>query len=370
MSGREKKSADVKSADKYVYQRIARRWRGEIVRGAFAPGSRLPSLDDMARADGVNRLTARKAVAELCKEGLVYSVPAQGTYVSQTVRRSSSGRTAVQASPVFGLLSHVLHPAGYGFYHQALISGINDELNNSEANLLVIAASVVDQQKLPSLMRKAHANAMIYLGQFSEPVLDDMVRNGPPAVLVDYEMQGIACDSISIDNVAGAKAAVKHLLDMGYGKDIAVISGAVDDKSTTDRMKGVRKAFAEAGLETKSIRVVSGNYSREGGEAAMRRLLQGGKRPRAVFCMNDEMAAGAMDEIRNAGLSVPGDIAIVGFDDSLWAETTSPQLTTLHVDARQMGRMAMKLLLGRINSPGASPTSTVLQPRLIRRGSA
>lgn len=370
MSEREAKCADVASDDEFLYQRIARRWRGEIVRGVYAPGARLPSLDDMARADGVNRLTARKAVAELCKEGLVYSVPAQGTYVSRTVRRSASGRTVAQASPVFGLLSHVLHPAGYGLYHQALISGINDELNNSEANLLVIAASVVDQGKLPSLMRKAYANAMIYLGQFAEPVLNEMVRSGPPAVLVDYDMPGIACDSISIDNIAGAKAAVSYLLDAGYVKSFAVISGAEGDRSTTDRMKGVRKAFAEAGVESRGIRVVSGNYSREGGEAAMRRLLRGGTRTRAVFSMNDEMAAGAIDAIRDAGLSVPGDIAVMGFDDSLWAEATLPQLTTMQVDARQMGRMAMKLLQGRISSPEASPTSTVLQPRLVRRGSA
>lgn len=355
---------------RYRYQRIAEGLRQQIAKGVYKPGSRLPSLDELAAFYGVNRLTVNKAVAELRREGRVYSVPAQGTYISRPSLPVSAQQTRQQRLPVYGLLSHVLHPAGYGLYHQALISGIYDELNGSEANLLVIAASVVDQAKLPALMIKAQANGMIYLGQFSKPVLAEMVKNGPAAVLVDYAMPGVPCDSISVDNLAGAQEAVGYLLGQGYGRDLAVISGVTDDRSTVDRLKGAKRAFSQAGIPFETIRVISGGYSREGGEVAMQKLLDGGRRPRAVFCLNDEMAVGAIDAIRQAGLQVPGDIAVMGFDDSLWAETTQPPLTTMRVDSLQMGRMAVKLLQARIGEPQASPSSTVLQPMLVRRGSA
>lgn len=368
MTARITKSEHVSSGG-FLYQQIAERLRRQLDSGVFEPGARLPSLDDLAGVYDVNRLTVRKAVGELRREGRLHSIPAQGTYVSQNAASESPlESTKDDKFPVYGLLSHVLHPAGYGLYHQTMISGIYDELNKSDANLLVIAASVVDQEEIPSIMRRSHTHAMIYLGQFDKPVLAEMVEQGPPAVLLDYAVAGVPCDSICVDNVGGACEAIRHLFEKGYREGLAVIAGALDDQSTSDRLKGVKKAFAEAGIAFKGVRVVSGGYRREGGEAAMESLLLSAHRPRAVFCMNDEMAAGAMDVIRKAGLRVPDDIAVMGFDDSVWAETTHPQLTTMRVDARQMGSMAMKLLQARIGNPEASPTSTMLQPVLVVRG--
>lgn len=359
------------SGSGFLYLQIADRLRCDMDSGLFSPGSRLPSLDTLAALHGVNRLTARKAVSELCREGRAFSIPAKGTYVRRHLANDfTADAVKEKPSPVFGLLSHVLHPAGYGLYHQTMISGLYDELNKSDANLLVIAASVIEQEKLSALMRRSNANAMIYLGQFDKSVLADMVANGPPAVLLDYTVSGLNCDSIYVDNVGGASEAIQHLFEMGYRSEIAVISGAPEDQSTLDRLKGVKKAFVEAGIAFKGVHVVSGGYRREGGEAAMGSLLLLEPCPRAVFCMNDEMAAGAMEAIRNAGLRVPADIAVMGFDDSMWAESTNPQLTTMRVDARQMGRMAMRLLQARIGNPEATPTSTKLQPMLVKRGSA
>lgn len=349
----------------YLYARIASRLRKQIAEGGLVRGARLPSLDDLAELHGVNRLTVRKAIVQLRDEGLVYSVPAQGNYVSKT----AGGRVEEEArSPMIGLLSHVLNPAGYGPYHQSIISGVYDELGKCEANLLVMAAGMVKPADFPGMVRRARVDGMVYMGPFDGAMLSKMVMTGPPAVVVDYQVAGINCDSICVDNAAGAAEAVRHLMSRGYGGNIAVISGMVGDTSTEERTAGVKRAFAEAGVPFGGVRMVPGNYMREGGESAMLALMQGGKLPRALFCMNDEMAVGAMTVLQHAGYSIPGDVAVVGFDDTIWAESTNPQLTTVHVDTRQMGQMAMRLLWSRMHHRDMTPMLTVMQPKVVVRG--
>ena len=351
----------------YLYRQLADRLRDEIASGVFAPGSRLPSLDQIASTHQVNRLTARKAIGELRTEGRVYSVPAQGTYVG---RAAGDAGAAAARTPVIGLLSHVLHPSGYGLYPQTMIAGLYDELARTDANLLVMAAGVVEQDEIPAMMRGADASAMIYLGHFDRRVLAEMVAQGPPAVLLDAGACGLPCDSVCVDNASGAREAVRHLLAQGHGDALAIIAGASGDRATTERLKGAKEAFAEANLDFNRTRVVTGGYRRQGGVAAMRDLLASGRRPKAVFCMNDEMAAGAIETMRGAGLRAPDDIAVMGFDDSMWAEAADPPLTTMRVDARQMGRLAMRMLQARVADPSAAPTATTLQPQLVRRASA
>lgn len=349
----------------YLYARIASRLRRQIAEGEIPPGARLPSLDDLAELHGVNRLTVRKAVVQLRNEGLVYSVPAQGNYVSKI----TGGKVVEEArSPMIGLLSHVLNPAGYGPYHQSILSGVYDELGKCEANLLVMAAGMVKPTDFPGMVRRARTDGMVYLGPFDDVILSKMVMTGPPAVVVDYHVTGLNCDSICVDNAAGAAEAVRHLISKGYGGHIAVISGMAGDTSTEERTAGARRAFVEAGIPFDGVRIVPGHYMREGGESAMLALMQGGALPCAVFCMNDEMAVGAMTVLQHAGCSVPGDVAVVGFDDTIWAESTSPQLTTVHVDTRQMGQMAMRLLWSRMHNRDMTPMATVIQPRVVVRG--
>ena len=353
----------------YLYERIAARLRQAIAQGDFGPGARLPSLDDLARLHDVNRLTVRKAVAALVREGLVHTVPAQGTFVSRVGGATGDG-AAPPSLPVIGLLSHVLNPAGYGPYHQAILAGIYDELARCGANLLVMAAGTVAPVDFPGLVRRARAQGMIYMGPFDDRILAEMVREGPPAVVVDHRAEGLDCDSICVDNAAGAVAAMRHLLERTAGGEVAIISGTPGDAATEERLGGARQALREAGVAESAVSVIPGNYFREGGEAAMLALLQRGRVPRGVFCMNDEMAVGALNVLQRAGRDVPGDIALVGFDDTVWAQSTRPPLTTVHVDTRRMGRLAMTLLWARMHDGAATPVSSVIQPRLVVRGSA
>jgi hypothetical protein len=213
----------------YLYARIAERLRQAIAGGTFPPGSRLPSLDDLAKLHDVNRLTVRKAVTALAREGLVHTVPAQGTFVS----RMGSADGAAPTLPVVGLLSHVLNPAGYGPYHQSILSGIYDELGRCGANLLVMPAGMVKPEDFPGMVRRARTQGMIYLGHFDRRVLAEMVAQGPPAVLLDAGACGLPCDSVCVDNASGAREAVRHLLAQGHGDALAIIAGASGDRAAT-----------------------------------------------------------------------------------------------------------------------------------------
>lgn len=370
MNSEHDKSVREEGGHDYLYERIASRVRQQIVEGVFAPSSRLPSLDVLATLHGVNRLTVRKAIVQLREEGLVHSIPAQGTYVSARHESGDAGSSAEALRlPVIGLLSHVLNPAGYGLYHQAIISGVYDELDKCGANLLVMAAGMVKPADFPGMVRQARTQGMIYMGPFDDAILEQMVRQGPPSVVVDHRVRGLDCDSICIDNTAGAADAMRYLLSKGCGEHVGVISGMPNDVSTSERTDGVRIALQEAGIPFEKIRMVPGNYIREGGESAMLALIQSGPVPQAIFCMNDEMAVGAMKVLQYSGFSVPGDVAVMGFDDTIWAESTNPQLTSVHVDTRRMGQMAMRLLWNRMHEKSATPVVTVIQPRVVVRGS-
>ena len=349
----------------YLYARIAERLRQAIAGGTFPPGSRLPSLDDLAKLHDVNRLTVRKAVTALAREGLVHTVPAQGTFVS----RMGSADGAAPTLPVVGLLSHVLNPAGYGPYHQSILSGIYDELGRCGANLLVMPAGMVKPEDFPGMVRRARTQGMIYLGPFDDAILAAMVRHGPPAVVVDHRADGLDCDSICVDNVVGAAEAMRHLLKRADGGDVAIISGMPGDVSTEERLRGARLALREAGVAESAVDVIPGNYVREGGEAAMLAMIQRGHVPRAVFCLNDEMAVGALNVLLRTGHAVPVDVALSGFDDTVWAQSTHPPLTSVHVDTKRMGKLAMNLLWARMHDGAAIPacsTSTAATSCSIR----
>ena len=329
-------------AHDFLYRKIAEDLRAKLRTGAIAPGARLPSLNELAAEWGASRLTAMKAVEELRAAGLVVSVRAQGSFAA---KREEPGAPAERTFTV-GLLSRVLHPAGYGLYHQAMIGGLYDGLEAVTANLLVLAAGATKPSDVPAMMRRAHADAMVYMGAFEPEILAEMLRDGPPAVVLDYDAGDLPVDGIRVDNSEIGRLAARHLLDRGVAPaELAILEGNPSDLSSRRRLEGALGAVHAAGGDPAAVRRDVGGFMRRGGRDAMRRLLAAGPAPRGVYAMNDEMASGALEALREAGLRVPEDVRIVGTDDSLWARSAVPPLTTVRIDARHMGSQAVRLLL-------------------------
>lgn len=351
---------------KYLYRQLADEMRESIRAGRYAPGERLPSLDDLASHHRLNRITVIKALAELRREGLVRSVPAQGTYVADTPPRAPrKGLLTV------GLVSHVLHPTQIGPYHTQIVTGIQEALGKASGLLVVMPAMHIDQPaRTLELMNRANLDAVIYLGPFDPAVLRQMVKSGPPSVLVDFQVRGVNDDAILVDNRGGGYQAVEHLLSLGH-RDIALVLGPEDQIASRDRLAGAQEALDQFGVALRPEWVIGGQFNRESGAEAMATLLGRSPLPTAVFCMNDEMAIGALHYLEaHSALQVPRDLAMVGFDDIPSATATSPHLSTIHVETVLMGRMAVERLIDSLNAPAHTPMTTIIPTRLVARASS
>lgn len=199
-----------------------------------------------------------------------------------------------------------------------------------------------------------------------------------PVVVVGRDFHHSLVDSIAADNLKGGFEATQHLIDLGH-KRIAFIGASYDNRGNLKRLQGYLSALTEHGLSFDE-RLITGRketaneapgYSTEEiGYEGMKRLLSLPKRPTAVFARNDFTAVGAMTAIKEAGLSIPKDIAVVGFDDTPLAMHTVPPLTTVRQPMRLQGRLAADLLMRRIGAKEAVKTENrVLECELIVRQS-
>lgn len=179
-----------------------------------------------------------------------------------------------------------------------------------------------------------------------------------PIVALDRSPAGLEADLVTTNNREAARGATAHLLSAGH-PSIALINGPECFDVSRERLAGYLDALRAAGLAPAEAFILHGDFREGGGREAMSRLLALPHRPRAVFAANILMAVGALGAILAAGLRVPEDVALVGFDDTPWAALLRPALTTVAQPAVEMGRTAAELLLQRLEDP-SRPTRHVL----------
>ncbi|MBB4934858.1 LacI family transcriptional regulator [Lipingzhangella halophila] len=176
--------------------------------------------------------------------------------------------------------------------------------------------------------------------------------------------------SVAVDDTAGADMAVTHLLARGHDR-IAFVTGPPGMRQSVDRGAGCHRAFERTGRSPDDLRVIAtGAYTLDQGRRAGEQLLAATDRATAVFCANDLLALGVMQVALRAGLRVPDDLAIVGYDDIVAATTASVPLTTVHVDGYALGRTAGELIVDEMRNPEHSHRREVFAPRLVERFSA
>jgi LacI family transcriptional regulator len=203
----------------------------------------------------------------------------------------------------------------------------------------------------------------------NEPELAEFVASGFPTVAIDTLIFGPRASFISSDNVGGAADAVRHLAELGRRR-IAYIGGWGPEPPNIDRHLGYESALGESGLELREEYVMLAGWSHVLAHDKTRQMLELAEPPDAIFCAGDLMAIGAIKAIEEAGLRVPEDIAVVGFDDSDYATLSVPPLTSVRQDRVGLGTAAVEALLRMLDSPDSPPASTVLPTKLIRRESS
>jgi LacI family transcriptional regulator len=190
-----------------------------------------------------------------------------------------------------------------------------------------------------------------------------------PIVLLNGAASPSRYDAISIDNRRGAFRVVRHLLALGHQR-IAFISGATGNTDAAERARGYRRAMRDAGAAPPNEVEISSDSTESSGYHAAQRLLESTPRPTAIFAATDAMAIGAISALRDAGLRVPEDIAVAGFDDIPLARYMSPRLTSVHVGMAELGSRAVETLLHAVAHKDAHiRCHQRLQTRLVVRES-
>jgi DNA-binding LacI/PurR family transcriptional regulator len=188
-------------------------------------------------------------------------------------------------------------------------------------------------------------------------------------VSIDRLPEDVNIDAVLIDNVAGARQAVEHLIALGH-KRIGVVTGIAGITTTDERLIGYQQALVAHDIPLDPALIAKGNSRIDGGERATLQLLtKESARPTALFVTSGLMVIGALQAIAQVGLRCPEDLALVGFDDFAWAGVMHPHLTTVCQPTYEIGQKAAQLLFERIEKRNAAPQVIRLQPRLIIRES-
>ena len=265
----------------------------------------------------------------------------------------------------------VLLPDLYGEFFSEVIRGIDQAARQQSLQVLISSshASPVELVAAAGAMF-GRVDGMIVMAsdQATAEAIDSVARHFP-VVLMNPPGEFPGCRGVSIDNFAGARIAVEHLLGLGH-RIIGLVRGPRGNSDAEERARGCREALRRAGAGAWPTLEIDGDFTEESGYLAARALLGHDPRPTAVFAANDAMAVGLLGALRDANVTVPGDLAVVGFDDIAIARYLSPPLTTVSVDMSELGRRAVQLLLESFGSVEvASCRREVLPARLVVRES-
>lgn len=228
------------------------------------------------------------------------------------------------------------------------------------ASLLTADAGALRQAAETLVRQNVEAVVLITSNRSTLALLEGMDLGVP---FLAVASQGSRLHRLSLDQYAGARRAVRHLIDLGH-REIRHVAGPVESMDASERLRGWRDALGEHGLVAHEP--ILGDWSPASGYEAGRRLLD--ESFTAVFCANDHMALGLVHALTEAGRSVPGQVSVIGFDDVPEAAHFSPPLTTMHQDFAQLGRDAMEVVLAVLTDEEA-PNPLLRVPQLVMRAS-
>ena len=309
------------------------------------------TINDIARLAGVSKATVSRVINQkpdvdpATRARILRIMDEQGFVPSITAAGLAGGRTR---------LIGVLIPSLTWPLMPEIMRGIGEIVEQSAYELIVYSISheqdrsaVIDRILAAKLTEGLLA---VYPGQ-AAGYLSELHESGYPVVMLDD--QGAPSGStpwVGADNRAGAYTAVKHLVSLGHRR-IGHIKGRAGYLCSEDRYEGYCDALAEAGIPLDPELVVQGDFLVTGGAVCARQLFALSERPTAIFAASDDMASGVLGAAEEAGLRVPDDVALVGFDDTTPASFMRPALTTIRQPFFEMGKRATTLLLGALSAP-------------------
>ena len=336
------------------------------------PRPTAPTLDTVAARAGVSRATASRVlsgdprVSDRAREA-VRTAAAELSYVPRQAARSLATRRS-------DALAFVVAESGEKFFADPFFAGVLRGAQAAAAErrrqlLFVFVADDGDRTRLEEYAAGGHIDGAMFLSVHGDDPLPGRIeRLGVPVVLAGRPAgRRTALPYVTPDNVTGGRLAAQALLARGSRRP-ATITGPADMTATVDRLAGFRAELAEHGVELPAAHVVEGDFSISGGYRALVQLLADDVRPDGLFAANDLTAVGALRALRDRGLRVPDDVAVVGYDDVPLAADADPALTTVRQPLEAMGRQMARILIDLAD--GRQATSVTLGVEPVGRDSA
>jgi DNA-binding LacI/PurR family transcriptional regulator len=333
---------------------------------------RPPTILDVAAHAGVSRGTVSRVlqggrnVSPASREAVHAAIRKLGYVVNRAARSLVTQR----AGSVAFLLSETQDRFFEDPSFTTLLRGCTTALGRHDIPLILITAGTeAERRRIAPFLSAHHVDGVLLISSHrGNPMIDHLRRADLPFVCCGKPLDAReAVSYVSADDREGAKTMVRHLLESGRRR-IATITGPQDTPGGLERLQGYRETLAESDIAYDQRLVVVGDFSRASGEACMQRLLTGAPDIDAVFVASDLMADGALAAIERAGLRVPEDIAVGGFDDSPVAAAAHPPLTTIRQPWDRISEMMVRQLLAQIDGEG--PATVILPTELVVRGSA
>lgn len=325
----------------------------------------MPSIKDVAKIAGVSTATVSRVLAnhprikEETRQRVLDAVEQlnyRPNLIARSLRVQKSAKIGLVVSdirnPFFTAIGRAVEDAAYEQGYSVLMCNTDENPEKEEMYL--------------NLMHDENVAGIIFspTQQFSAGLKS--YRSNIPFVIIDRAVKSEQIDMVLLDNVAAAYELVNHLIENGYRK----LAGLFGNASTTgkERNKGFQKALTEHQLKPVAEYFIPPRIQQ--GYDATLSLLDQKNRPDAIFTSNSLLTAGAFQAIRDRKLKVPGDVALVGFDETTWGALVDPPLTLISQPTEEIGRTATELLFQRIEEPTRSPKTVILKGTLIARGSS
>jgi LacI family repressor for deo operon, udp, cdd, tsx, nupC, and nupG len=330
------------------------------------------TIHDVARAARVSTATVSRALSnpdllsDRTRAAVMDAIRSTGYRVNQAARNLRMQRA--------GAVLILVPDLGKPFYSR-ILAGISDGFADSDYAVLIAdtESRPLREGELLEYFLDGRIDGVISLdGGLDKGALGACVEAGLGGriVFLCEWVEGAEFPVIRADNAEGARLAIRHLHALGHTR-IAHVTGPEGNVLTVDRRRGMLEERARLGLPARAEWIIRGDFSLESGHEAARRILAMEERPTAVFCAADMVAFGLIAGLQAGGLSVPGDISVIGFDDIDMSEYYVPSLTTIRQDRNRLGREAADALLARLgpDAPGAGAGETLIDLSLVVRDS-
>lgn len=325
-----------------------------------------PRIRDVARVAGVSTATVSRAlskpdvVSAATLEAVQMAVRETGYTINQAARNLRQQRTM----GIVALVPNLANP-----FFSRILAGVSAVLAPAGYNLLVVdtRGPGVSRHIVRALDRGRADGLIVFDGLLPAA---DLKADGtmPPIVMACEWVEGLAIPRVGIDNVAGARLAIAHLIKLGHRK-IGHLQGPDGNVLASSRADGARAELAANQLDIRPDWFFPGDFSLGSGQNAAQIWAAMPDQPTAMFCASDEMACGFIGEVQRRGFRVPQDVSVIGFDDIELVAHITPALTTICQPRRAIGEAAAKVLIDLIAGDTAQPGDTMLPVELIERKS-